>query len=127
MLARTGSVLSMHMVMRSMLLLLVLLTSSGVLSFDFLSWERESGVRETSYRDLQDLPQFLGNQTHRDYFKLLKQDGLSVLVGARNMVYNLSLPDLIENEQEVISSFVIERYTANLLVHKKSKDYLTEL
>jgi hypothetical protein len=31
-------------------------------------------------------------------------------VGARNMVYNLSLPDLIENEQEVISSFVIERY-----------------
>jgi hypothetical protein len=99
----------MHMAVRSMLLL-VLLTSSGVLSFDFLSWERESGVRETSYRDLQDLPQFLGNQTHRDYFKLLKQDGLSVLVGARNMVYNLSLPDLIENEQEVISSFVIERY-----------------
>ena len=109
MLARTGSMLSMHMAVRSMLLL-VLLTSSGVLGFDFLSWERESGVRETSYRDLQDLPQFLGNQTHRDYFKLLKQDGLSVLVGARNMVYNLSLPDLIENEQEVISSFVIERY-----------------
>ncbi len=70
MLARTGWVLSMQMVMRSMLLL-VLLTSSGVLSFDFLSWERESGVRETSYRDLQDLPQFLGNQTHRDYFKNL--------------------------------------------------------
>jgi len=91
----------MQTVSKSMFML-ILLTSSSVLSFDFLSLERESGVRETSYLDLQDLPQFVGNQTHRDYFKLLKEDGLSVLVGARNMVYNLSLPDLVENEQEVI-------------------------
>jgi hypothetical protein len=82
---------------------LSLLSSFGsVVSFDFLgSGESEGPVRETSFMD-RDLPHFMGNRTHRDYFKLLKQDGLSVLVGARNMVYNLSLPDLVENEHEVI-------------------------
>ena len=44
---------------------------------------------------------FLGNQTHRDYFKLLSTDGVSLLIGARNVVYNLSLADLTENEDQV--------------------------
>ena len=78
-----------------------LLSSCRVLSFDFLSQESDSVIRETNYMD-HELPQFMGNRTHCDFFKLLKQDGLSVLVGARNMVYNLSLPDLTENQHEVI-------------------------
>ena len=44
---------------------------------------------------------FLGNQTHRDYFKLLQTDGVSLLIGARNVVYNLSLADLTENVDQV--------------------------
>ena len=72
---------------------------SSVLGLDFLS--RDRNFRETNYMD-HELPQFMGNRTHCDFFKLLKQDGLSVLVGARNMVYNLSLPDLTENQHEVI-------------------------
>jgi hypothetical protein len=86
-----------------MLAALSLLSSFvSVLSLDFLDRGESGGpAREVSFIG-RDLPQFLGNQTHRDYFKLLKQDGLSVLVGARNMVYNLSLPGLVENEHEVI-------------------------
>ena len=44
---------------------------------------------------------FLGNQTHKDYFKLLRRDGSSLLIGARNMVYNISLATLRENVEEV--------------------------
>lgn len=44
---------------------------------------------------------FLGNQTHKDYFKLLRKDGNSLLIGARNIVYNLSLPTLDENVEQV--------------------------
>jgi len=46
---------------------------------------------------------FLGNQTHRDHFKLLRSDGVSLLIGARNVVYNLSLADLSENSDQRIT------------------------
>jgi len=44
---------------------------------------------------------FLGNTTHADYFKLLRVDGDSLLVGARNVVYNVSLHSLEENVDQV--------------------------
>ncbi|XP_070388163.1 semaphorin-1A isoform X4 [Dermacentor albipictus] len=37
---------------------------------------------------------FRGNQTHSDHFRLLEQDGHNLLVGARNVVYNISLASL---------------------------------
>uniref|UniRef100_A0A147BRA6 Semaphorin-1A n=2 Tax=Ixodes ricinus TaxID=34613 RepID=A0A147BRA6_IXORI len=37
---------------------------------------------------------FRGNQTHSDHFRLLEQDGHNLLVGARNVVYNISLSTL---------------------------------
>ncbi|XP_077556480.1 semaphorin-1A-like isoform X3 [Haemaphysalis longicornis] len=37
---------------------------------------------------------FRGNQTHSDHFRLLEQDGHHLLVGARNVVYNISLSTL---------------------------------
>ena len=45
--------------------------------------------------------EFHGNSSHTDHFKLLKEDGTSVLVGARNIIYNLSLPDLQEYTDQV--------------------------
>lgn len=42
---------------------------------------------------------FLGNQTHSDHFKLLEKDGDHLLVGARNIVYNLSLDTLQEKKR----------------------------
>ncbi|XP_058838502.1 semaphorin-1A [Topomyia yanbarensis] len=49
------------------------------------------------------IPAFFGNST--DYFKLLDQDDNSILIGARNALYNISLDRLIENtSQRVIWS-----------------------
>ncbi|GBL76746.1 Semaphorin-1A [Araneus ventricosus] len=42
---------------------------------------------------------FIGNQTHSDHFKLLEKDGDHLLVGARNIVYNLSLDTLQEKKR----------------------------
>ena len=44
---------------------------------------------------------FLGNQTHLDFFKLLRQDGTNLIIGARNVIYNISLEDLTENVNQV--------------------------
>lgn len=41
------------------------------------------------------IPAFFGNST--DYFKLLDQDEGSILIGAQNTLYNISLDRLIEN------------------------------
>jgi len=55
----------------------------------------------------EDVQTFLGNQTHSNEFKLLQQDGFSagysVLVGAKNIVYNVSLDDLEENVPQRIT------------------------
>lgn len=44
------------------------------------------------------IPAFFGNST--DYFKLLDQDEGSILIGARNALYNISLDRLIENPNQ---------------------------
>lgn len=43
---------------------------------------------------------FFGNRT--DYFKILDQDDATILIGARNAVYNISLGSLIENRMQRI-------------------------
>lgn len=44
------------------------------------------------------IPAFFGNST--DYFKLLDQDDNSILIGARNALYNISLDRLIEHPSQ---------------------------
>ena len=56
--------------------------------------------------DLAFFHEFHGNSSHTDHFKLLKEDGSSVLVGARNVIYNLSLPNLLEFTEEVSQSYL---------------------
>ena len=69
-----------------------------------------------------DLRAFLGNQTHSDHFKLLRQDGSSLLIGARNVVYNLSLPGLEENVDQRVEWDSKERDSELCLVKGKSQD-----
>ena len=84
-----------------------------VTSFDFLS--SSDDFRSVDLLD-SEVPVFRGNETHRDYFKLLREDGGSVLVGARNIIYNLSLPDLHEHVHEVGSKKCIDQeYLASIL------------
>ncbi|XP_055317314.1 semaphorin-1A [Sitodiplosis mosellana] len=46
----------------------------------------------------QKWPVFFGNQS--DYFQILDQDESSVLIGARNAMYNVSLKNLLENQSQ---------------------------
>ncbi|XP_014608962.1 PREDICTED: semaphorin-1A-like [Polistes canadensis] len=39
---------------------------------------------------------FLGNESHVEHFKLLERVSTSILIGARNAIYNISLHDLTE-------------------------------
>ena len=87
--------------------ILALSLLGSVITFDFLK-ESET-YRKSSFLDDQ-VPLFKGNETHRDYFKLLREDSGSVLVGARNIIYNLSLPDLREHIEEVRSNIMIFYY-----------------
>ena len=91
-----------------------------VTSFDFLQ-NSAVGYRERSLVGDESIPLFRGNTTHRDYFKLLREDSGSVLVGARNIIYNLSLPDLSEHIQEVNKLYLQERLKTNLRV--KQEDF----
>lgn len=47
------------------------------------------------------IPAFFGNST--DYFKLLDQDDNSILIGARNALYNISLDRLIEQPSQRVT------------------------
>ena len=58
-------------------------------------------VNSTDSSDWTLVEVFQGNRSHTDHFKLLKEDGMSVLVGARNVIYNISLVDLSEHVHEV--------------------------
>ena len=53
-----------------------------------------------------DFSEFTGNISFKDHFKLLEEGASSILVGSRNVIYNLSLPNLQEIQREV--SFLSE-------------------
>ncbi|KAI8117621.1 Semaphorin-1A, partial [Lucilia cuprina] len=52
----------------------------------------------------EDVLKFLGNESAVDHFKLVTRDGDSLLVGARNIVFNLSIHDLQEQQRLVWNS-----------------------
>ncbi|XP_055903183.1 semaphorin-1A isoform X3 [Eupeodes corollae] len=66
----------------------------------------QENVRPKLYVELgpEDVLKFLGNDTVLDHFKLVTKDGNSLLVGARNVVYNLSIHDLTEQQRLLWSS-----------------------
>ncbi|KAG7206307.1 hypothetical protein KM043_003683 [Ampulex compressa] len=47
---------------------------------------------------------FLGNESHVEHFKLLERATTSILIGARNAIYNISLHDLTEIIDQGIQS-----------------------
>lgn len=54
-----------------------------------------------TYREDQ-IDKFSGNDSYVDYFKLLEMDSESILIGSRNIVYNISLSNLTENRSQRI-------------------------
>lgn len=63
------------------------------------SWTPD--VPAKSHIKYDTIPAFFGNST--DYFKLLDQDDSSILIGARNALYNISLERLIENPSQRVT------------------------
>ncbi|XP_066900705.1 semaphorin-1A [Halyomorpha halys] len=67
----------------------------------FLSWanawiQNPDPRMHTTYKE-EHVERFLGNDSFVDYFKLLYKDQHSFLVGSRDVVYNISLKNLVEN------------------------------
>ena len=56
---------------------------------------------------------FSGDKSNANFFKILGSDEKSLLIGARNVVYNVSLPTLKENIDQVRYFFV----STLLIVH----------
>lgn len=64
---------------------------------------------EHPFIDQEKLPMFYGNLT--DYFKILDKDETTLLIGARNYVYNISLSNLLENQKERIEWYSSDAYS----------------
>lgn len=62
-------------------------------------WQEDVRPRSIVRLAENDVQKFPGNHSHVDHFKLLEQDGDALLVGARNVVYNISLRELSENQR----------------------------
>ncbi|XP_017785148.1 PREDICTED: semaphorin-1A isoform X2 [Nicrophorus vespilloides] len=62
----------------------------------------QENVRPKMYVQLgaeDDVHRFQGNDTYTDFFRLVMRDGDSLLVGGRNLVYNLSMSNLVEQQR----------------------------
>jgi len=84
--------------------------------------ERARVVRDYLHQHTDDVLTFVGNNTHSDHFKLLREDGSSLLIGARNIVYNLTMSDLTENTEMRITWNPRSRDKELCLVKGKSGD-----
>lgn len=94
--SRSAAMLSRHL--HSYLIALIVLVSCCLDRID--SWTPD--VLTKSYITYDNtIPAFFGNST--DYFKLLDQDDNSILIGARNALYNISLDRLIEQPSQRVT------------------------
>ncbi|KAJ9597978.1 hypothetical protein L9F63_011179, partial [Diploptera punctata] len=66
---------------------------------------------------------FLGNESHKDHFKLLEKDQNSLLVGARNIVYNISLRDLTEFTEQYLRRCEFGLTESDVRVQKNSPSF----
>ncbi|XP_076268186.1 semaphorin 1a isoform X1 [Rhynchophorus ferrugineus] len=83
-------------------LLVVALAMCVALQRCWGAWQEN--VRPKMYVQLgveDDVHHFTGNDTHIDYFRLVLRDSDSLLVGGRNVVYNLTFSDLNEQQRLV--------------------------
>ncbi|XP_059060921.1 semaphorin-1A isoform X1 [Achroia grisella] len=74
---------------------------AALLAVAAAAWQENVRPKVFAQLGVDDTHKFLGNETHTDYFRLLLRDGNYLLVGGRNVVYNLSLTDLTEQRRLV--------------------------
>lgn len=65
---------------------------------------------------------FIGNSTHPDHFIVLYQDNVTVLLGGRNFIYNLSVFDFTERKENKIEWISTDPDSEICLLKGKSED-----
>ncbi len=94
----------------------------AIMSGASLAWQDNIKTKRFIILDPRNVARFHGSQSHPDHFKLLETNGDSILVGARNIVYNLSLHDMSENRQQRIEWQPASTHREMCLVKGKSED-----
>ncbi|XP_012264819.1 semaphorin-1A-like isoform X2 [Athalia rosae] len=85
----------MNVILASVLEIFLITLASVVVGYTD-AWPQEPVPRiHIKHRDVVG-QRFLGNESHVEHFKLLERTRTSVLIGARNAIYNISLHDLTE-------------------------------
>uniref|UniRef100_A0A0A9Y8X2 Semaphorin-1A n=1 Tax=Lygus hesperus TaxID=30085 RepID=A0A0A9Y8X2_LYGHE len=65
----------------------------------FAAWQENHRPKMFVQLGAEDVERFGGNNTNTDYFRLVMKDDNYILVGARNLVYNISIVDLSEAQK----------------------------
>lgn len=78
--------------------------------------------RTTTLSDELESQVFPGNKSEVDHFRLLQRDGDSLLIGARNIVYNISVHNLQENLSQRIVWFSKQTDSSTCFTKGKSAD-----
>ncbi|XP_059352584.1 semaphorin-1A-like isoform X3 [Daphnia carinata] len=85
-------------------------------------WQDDIQPRRSITLAAEQVQRFHGNHSHPDHFKLLETNGDSILVGARNIIYNLSLNEMTENRAQRVEWYPASTHREMCLVKGKSED-----
>ncbi|XP_046657639.1 semaphorin-1A-like isoform X2 [Daphnia pulicaria] len=85
-------------------------------------WQDDIHPRRSITLAPEQVQRFHGNHSHPDHFKLLETNGDSILVGARNIIYNLSLNEMTENRAQRVEWYPASTHREMCLVKGKSED-----
>lgn len=99
-----------------------LLAVPRVAALTTASFISEHAPRSVTLPDELESQIFPGNSSETDYFRLLQRDGDSLLIGARNIVYNISVHNLEENFSQRIVWFSKEQDSSMCFDKGKSVD-----
>jgi len=79
-------------------------------------------MRKTVFNE-KEIFRFSGNETHIDHFQLLDFDSSTLLVGSRNVLYNISMQDLSENRMKRIVWFPSVPHKEWCYIKGQSEEY----
>lgn len=84
-------------------------------------WQDDVQPKRTVFLGDDQVMRFHGNTSHRDHFKLLEMNGDFLLVGARNIVYNISIHNMTENPQHRMEWYATSSHRDMCLVKGKTE------
>lgn len=108
--------------LQSLLPLCYLVAAVSCWTLVHAGWQDDILPRRSITLAPEQVQRFHGNHSHPDHFKLLETNGDSILVGARNIIYNLSLNEMTENRAQRVEWYPASTHREMCLVKGKSED-----